>query len=193
MKQGRESYREDTAQLDARTFVFVDETGIDTRLVRRYARAASGERAHGSVPFGSYERLTVLGALGVEGLLAPMVTTAATDTDVFLAYLDQVLIPELVAKKPGATVIMDNLKPHKVAEVKEKLEAAGLKLLYLPPYSPDFSPIEPAWSKIKALLRKAAARTRVALEAALLPALDAISPQDAAGFFAHCGYILPRH
>ena len=190
MKQGRESYREDTAKLDARTFVFVDETGIDTRLVRRYARAAGGERAHGSVPFGSYERLTVLGALGVEGLLAPMVTSAATDTDVFLAYLDQVLIPELVAKKPGATVIMDNLKPHKVAEVKEKLEAAGLKLLYLPPYSPDFSPIEPAWSKVKALLRKAAARTRAALEAALLLALDAISPQDAAGFFAHCGYIL---
>ena len=190
MKQGRKSYREDTAKLDARTFVFIDETGIDTRLVRRYARAASGERAHGSVPFGSYERLTVLGALGVEGLLAPMVTTAATDTDVFLAYLDQVLIPELVTKKPGATVIMDNLKPHKVAQVKEKLAAAGLKLLYLPPYSPDFSPIEPAWSKIKARLRNAAARTRAALEAALLPALDAISPQDAAGFFAHCGYIL---
>jgi transposase len=190
VKQGRESYREETAKLDARTFVFIDETGIDTRLVRRYARAAGGERAHGSVPFGSYERLTVLGALGVEGLLAPMVTTAATDTDVFLAYLDQVLIPELVAKKPGATVIMDNLKPHKVAEVKEKLEAAGLRLLYLPPYSPDFSPIEPAWSKVKALLRTAAARTRAALEAALLPALDAISPQDAAGFFAHCGYIL---
>ena len=87
-------------------------------------------------------------------------------------------------------MIRDNLKPHKVAQVKEKLEAARLKLLYLPPYSPDFSPIEPAWSKINALLRKAAARTRVALEAALLPALDAISPQDAAGFFAHCGYIL---
>ncbi len=161
--------------------------------MRRYARASGGARAHGSVPFGSYERLTVLGALGVEGLLAPMTTTAATDTDVFLAYLDQVLIPELVAKKPGATVIMDNLKPHKVAAVKEKLEAAGLKLRYLPPYSPDFSPIEPAWSKIKTLLRSAAARTREALEAALLAALDAISPQDAAGFFAHCGYILPAH
>lgn len=193
MKQERKEFREQTAQLDARDFVFIDETGIDTRLVRRYARASGGARAQGSVPFGSYERLTVLGALGVDGLLAPMTTPAATDTDVFLAYLDQVLIPELVAKKPGAMVIMDNLKPHKVAAVKEKLEAAGLKLRYLPPYSPDFSPIEPAWSKIKTLLRTAAARTREALEAALLPALDAISPQDAAGFFAHCGYVLPVH
>jgi transposase len=191
VKQEREEYRKQTAQLDARDFVFVDETGIDTRLVRRYARARGGARAHGSVPFGSYKRLTVLGALSMEGLLAPMTTTAATDTDVFLTYLDQVLIPELVAKKPGATVIMDNLKPHRVAEVKEKLEAAGLKLRYLPPYSPDFSPIEPAWSKIKTLLRSAAARTRETLEAALLPALDAISRQDAAGFFTHCGYILP--
>lgn len=193
MKEERKEFRKQTAELDARTFVFIDETGIDTHMVRRYARASGGARAHGSVPFGSYERLTVLGALGVEGLLAPMMTSAATDTDVFLAYLDQVLIPELVAKKPGATVIMDNLKPHRVAAVKEKLEAAGLKLRYLPPYSPDFSPIEPAWSKIKTLLRSAAARTREALEAALLPALDAISPQDARGFFAHCGYILPAH
>jgi transposase len=193
VKQEREEYRKQTAQLDARDFVFIDETGIDTRLVRRYARASGGARAHGSVPFGSYERLTVLGALSLEGLLAPMTTKAATDTDVFLAYLDQVLIPELVAKKPGATVIMDNLKPHRAVAVKEKLEAAGLKLRYLPPYSPDFSPIEPAWSKIKTLLRSAAARTRETLEAALLPALDAISPQDAAGFFTHCGYILPAH
>lgn len=193
MKQERKDFRRATEQLDARTFVFVDETGIDTHLVRRYARARGGARAHGSVPFGSYERLTVLGALGVEGLLAPMTTTAATDTAVFLAYLDQVLIPELVQTKPGATVILDNLKPHRVAKVREKLEAAGLKLLYRPPYSPDFSPIEPAWSKIKTLLRSAAARTREALEAALLPALDAISRQDAAGFFAHCGYSLPAH
>lgn len=191
MKQARKDFREQTEPLDAREFVFVDETGIDTRLVRRYARASGGARAHGSVPFGSYERLTVLGALGVEGLLAPMTTTAATDTAVFLAYLDEVLIPELVEKKPGATVIMDNLKPHRVAAVKEKLEAAGLKLLYLPPYSPDLSPIEPAWSKIKTLLRSAAARSREALETALLSALDAISRHDAAGFFTHCGYMLP--
>ena len=193
MKQERNDFRERTQQLDPRDFVFVDETGIDTHLVRRYARAAGGQRAHGSVPFGSYERLTVLGAIGIEGMLAPMTTSAATDTDVFLAYLDQVLIPELVEKKPGALVLMDNLKPHKVAEVRQKLEAAGLRLLYLPPYSPDFSPIEPAWSKIKMLLRSAAARTREALEAALLPALDAISRQDAAGFFAHCGYVLSEH
>ena len=193
MKQARKEYREHTHTLDVRDLVFLDESGIDTRMVRRYGRAPGGARAHGSAPFGTYQRLTVLGALSLEGLLAPMTTQAATDTDVFLAYLDQVLIPELVKKKPGALVIMDNLKPHKVADVRTKLEAAGLKLLYLPPYSPDFSPIEPAWSKIKTLLRKVAARTLEALEEALLPALDAITPQDAAGFFAHCGYMPPAH
>jgi transposase len=169
--------------------VFVDESGIDTRLVRRYARAHQSERAYGHSPFGSYARLTVLSALALEGMLAPMSTVHATDTAVFLAYLDQVLIPELKAKKPGAVVVLDNLKPHKVPEVKEKLEAAGLGLLYLPAYSPDLSPIEPAWSKLKSLLRSAAARTREALDSALTTALDAISAADAQGFFAHCGYL----
>ncbi len=173
--------------------VFVDESGVDTRLVRRYARAHQSERAHGQCPFGSYERLTVLSALALEGILAPMSTAHATDTAVFLAYLDQVLIPELQEKKPGAVVVLDNLKPHKVPEVKEKLEAAGLGLLYLPAYSPDLSPIEPAWSKVKSLLRAAAARTRDALEAALATALDAITPTDACSFFAHCGYLVPEH
>jgi transposase len=191
VKQARKEFREHARKLDVHNLVFLDESGIDTRMVRRYGRASGGARAHGSAPFGTYHRLTVLGVLSLEGLLAPMTTQAATDTDVFLAYLDQVLIPELVEKKPGALVIMDNLKPHKVPAVREKLEAAGLKLLYLPPYSPDFSPIEPAWSKIKTFLRKAAARTLETLEEALLTALDAITPQDAAGFFAYCGYIVP--
>jgi transposase len=188
VKQERQSFREQQPSLDPALLVFLDETGVDTQMVRRYGRASGGERAHGSVPFGSYKRLTLIGALGCEGLLAPMSTTAATDTAVFLAYLEQVLIPELVEKKPGAIVVMDNLKPHRVAAVKEKLEAAGLHLLYLPPYSPDLSPIEPAWSKLKTFLRKAAARTLEALEAALATALDTVSADDACGFFAHCGY-----
>lgn len=167
----------------------MDESGVDTRLTRRYARAVPGERALGSAPFGSYARLTIVGGLALEGLLAPMSSASAMNTDLFLGYLDQVLIPELRKKKPGAVVVLDNLKPHWAVEVREKLEAAGLRLLYLPPYSPDFAPIEQAWSKLKTLLRTAAARTEEALEAALAEALDRITAADAQGWFAHCGYV----
>lgn len=193
IQKARAEFRLEVQRLRIEDLVFVDESGVDTRLVRRYARAHQSERAHAHSPFGSYERLTVLSALALEGILAPMSTAHATDTVVFLAYLDQVLIPELQEKKPGAVVVLDNLKPHKVPEVKEKLEAAGLGLLYLPAYSPDLSPMEPAWSKVKSLLRAAASRTRDALEAALAPALDAITASDACGFFAHCGYLVPEH
>ena len=171
-----------------RDLVFVDESGVDTRLVRRYARAAPGERALGHAPVGRSARLTITGALALDGLWAPMSSPAAMNTDLFLSYVDQVLIPELVQKKPNAVVVLDNLKPHRAMEVREKLEAAGLGLLYLPPYSPDFAPIEQAWSKLKTLLRTAAARTRDALEAALAEALDRITAADAHGWFAHCGY-----
>ena len=181
------------AGLDPKDLVFLDESGIDTRMVRRYARAAPGERARGSAPFGRYARLTIVGGLSLEGLLAPMTSTAAMNTDLFLGYLDQVLIPELVEKKPGAVVVLDNLKPHLAAEVREKLEAAGLGLLYLPPYSPDFAPIEQAWSKVKTLLRGAAARTKEALETALTEMLDRITAADAHGWFAHCGYQVASH
>lgn len=190
MQQKRSEFREMIAGVDVRALVFVDESGIDTHMVRRYARAAPGERARGSVPFGSYKRLTILGGLAPEGLLGVMSIPAATDTPVFLAYLEQVLIPELVEKKPGAIVVLDNLKPHLVPKVREKLHAAGLRLLYLPPYSPDFAPIEQAWSKLKTLLRTAAARTVEALESALAEVLDRITAEDARGWFQHCGYLL---
>lgn len=190
MQRKRAEFREAVAKLDARDLVFVDESGIDTHLVRRYGRAAPGERARGSVPFGSYQRLTILGGLAPEGLLGVMSIPAATDTPIFLAYLDQVLIPELVEKKPGAVVVLDNLKPHLVPDVRQRLHAAGLRLLYLPPYSPDFAPIELAWSKLKMLLRTAAARTLEALEGALATVLDCITAQDARGWFQHCGYLL---
>lgn len=188
MRRKRTEYRSEIAALDVRDLVFVDESGIDTRMVRRYARAAPGERAHGSAPFGRYGRLTITGGLSLEGLVAPMTSTSAMNTDLFLGYVDQVLIPALVEKKPGAVVVLDNLKPHLAAEVSEKLEAAGLGLLYLPPYSPDFAPVEQAWSKLKTLLRTAAARTLEALETALGEVIDCITAQDARGYFAHCGY-----
>ncbi len=157
-------------------------------MQRRYGRAAPQERAYGSAPFGGYKRLTVVGGLALEGLLAPMSSRHAMDTALFLGYVEQVLIPELVQRKPGAVVVLDNLKPHRAPEVRERLEAAGLRLLYLPPYSPDFAPIEQAWSKLKTLLRTAAARTREALEAALAELLDCITADDAHGYFTHCGY-----
>lgn len=156
-------------------------------MTRRYARAPQGQRALGSVPCG-WERLTLLGALGREGMVASMSIEAATSTPVFLAFLEQVLVPTLVERKPGATVIMDTLRAHHAPAVEPMLKAAGLQLLYLPRYSPDLSPIEPGWAKLKEQLRAKAARDLPSLEAELGPAFAAITPQDAHGWFRHCGY-----
>ena len=170
--------------------VFIDESGADTRLVRRYARAPRGERACGRVPFGSRKRLTMVGGLGLDGLLAPHLFEGAMNTERFLSYLDEKLIPALQEQKPGAVVVLDNLKPHKAAALRETLEAAGLRLLYLPPYSPDLTPIEQAWSKVKTLLRSHAARSQESLAVAMRSALGAVTKQDAQGWFGNCGYAL---
>jgi transposase len=165
--------------------VFVDECGVATNLARRYGRAEGGARAPGAVPYGRWERLTILGGLSLAGLTACMAVDGATDTDVFVAFTEHVLVPAL---RPGQTVVLDNLSPHKAPRVRALIEAAGCRLLFLPPYSPDFNPIEPAWSKLKALLRGAGARTTDALHAALSALVDAITPSDARAFFRHCGY-----
>ena len=130
---------------------------------------------------------------GADGVAGALSIERATDTAVFLASLDHVLIPELRRTKPGAVVIMDNLSPHKAPAVRERLAAAGLELLDLPRYSPDLSPIEPLWAKVKAALRAAAARTVAALEAALGEALAAVTAADARGFFRGCGYAAPAN
>ena len=161
---------------------------MTTNMVRTHGRAPKGRRAYGTAPAGRWRRLTVLGALGAGGVAAAMSIERATDTAVFLAFLDHVLIPALRRTKPDAVVILDNLSPHKAPAVRARLAAAGLGLLYLPRYSPDLSPIEPCWSKVKALLRAQAARTVAALDAALSPALDAVTARDAGGFFRGCGY-----
>ena len=160
-------------------------------MTRRYARAPLGARAHGSAP-GGWRRLTVLGALCGEGMVAAMSIKAATTTRILMAFLQAVLIPELRRRHPGATVLMDNLSAHKPKPVETALTKAGFKLLYLPRYSPDLSPIEPGWSKLKSVLRAVEARTPDALEAALAPALDSITPTDARGWFNHCGYSFPN-
>ncbi len=173
--------------------MFVDEAGVTTAMVRAFGRAPKGQRACGTAPAGTWRRLTVLGALGADGVAGVMSIERATDTAVFLAYLDRVLIPELRAAKPDAVVVMDHLSPHKAPAVRRRLAAAGFELLLLPRYSPDLNPIEPMWSKLKELLRAAAARTIEALEAALAAALARITPDDARGWFQHCGYPLPAN
>lgn len=154
-------------------------------MTRRYGRAVRGCRVHDAVPGNHGRNITVLGALSCYGLDAVMTVEGAADAAVFRAYVQQVLAPTL---KPGDIVVMDNLSVHKVAGIKQAIQAAGASLIYLPPYSPDLSPIEPCWSKIKEKLRGVKARTREALDAALAKIIGRISNSDARGWFAHCGY-----
>jgi transposase len=172
--------------------VFLDESAVLTNMARRYGRSPCGQRAYAKVPFGNWKRLSVLSALGIEGFLATMSIQAATDGVAFAAYLEQVLLPVLRERKPDAVLVMDNLRPHKTPEVQAVLDGSGFAYRYLPAYSPDLSPIEPAWAKVKSYLRWVAARTVEALEQALALALDSITAQDAAGFFRHCGYLCPN-
>jgi transposase len=172
--------------------VFLDECGVLTNMARLFGRSPRGTRAVGTVPLGHWKRLTVLGALGIGGMLATMGIEAATSGAVFLAYLEQVLLPELRRTKPDAVLVLDNLRAHKTAAVRALLDSSGFPYRYLPAYSPDLSPIEPAWAKLKAELRRVAARTTEALHQALGPALDTITAQDAAGFFRHAGYGRPN-
>jgi len=156
-------------------------------MTRNYGRAPRGERVREGTPNSHWRTVTMLAALTTKGLRAPMTIESPTDGDVFLAYLEQVLCPGL---QPGQVVIMDNLAAHKVQGVRQRIEATGARLIYLPPYSPDFNPIEKAWSKIKQLLRSAKARTVEALENAVAEALAAITAENALAWFAHCGYSL---
>ncbi len=168
----------------------MDESGITTAMTRRYARAPAGERAHGSVPAGHWRQLTILGGLSLTGLVACMSIQSATDKPIFIAFTREVLVPEL---RPGQVVVLDNLAPHKADEVRQMIEGAGCRLLLLPPYSPDLNPIEQAWSKLKTLLRSAAARTQEVLEQALTAVINEITAADAQGWFAHCGYAAAPH
>ena len=149
-------------------------------MTRRYARAPRGVRVHETTPEGNWKILTILGAMSLRGMIATMTIEAATDAEIFLAYLDHVLCPAL---RPGDVVVMDNLSSHKVAGVRDRIAAAGAELLYLPPYSPDLNPIEKAWAKLKQLLRTARARTAEALEHAIAELLPNIRPQDAQAWF----------
>ncbi len=162
----------------------MDESGITTRMTRLFARAPKGQRALARAPAGRYERLTLLGALSLEGLGALMTIPAFTNQAVFAAF-EQVLVPSL---RPGQVVVLDNLPAHKYPEVEQAVRRADCKLLFLPRYSPEFNPIEPCWSKLKNHLQSRAAQTLESLQAAVAEALHSITPQNARGWFAHCAY-----
>ena len=172
-------------EIDAERIVFVDEMGSNTSLRALYAWSPKGKRAFGSVPRNWGKNVTLLASITPEGLGPCLAVEGPTTREVFEAYLERVLAPTL---RPGRVVVVDNLSAHKGGRVKEIVEGRGCELLYLPPYSPDFNPIEQAFSKIKGLLRRAEARTREALIEAMGIALSAVSARDARGFFEHCGY-----
>jgi len=171
--------------------VFLDECGVLTSMARLHGRGPRGTRAPGTAPCGRWTRLSVLGALGPDGILAAMSVEAATSGAVFHAYLERVLLPALRERKPDAVLVMDNLGAHKTPKVRHLLDRSGFPYRYLPSYSPDLSPIEPAWAQVKAELRRVAARTPEELHRALGPALDRVSAANAAAYFRHCGYQRP--
>ena len=183
--KARQEFQAAQKFLDAARLVFLDETAATTNMTRRYGRAAVGERLVDAVPFGHYKRVTLVSALRRDGLSAAMTIDGSMTGDRFVAYVEQVLLPTL---QPGDVVILDNLSAHKRAEARELIEAAGCALIFLPAYSPDLNPIENAYSKLKALLRKAKERTVEGLQRFLFAALDAFKSQECANFFAHCGY-----
>ena len=156
-------------------------------MTRLYGRALPGERVIGTVPQNYGQNVTILGAVGVQGIQAVMTVEGPMDTDVFRAYIKHVLGPTLTA---GDIVVMDNLAAHKTPGIQQMLARRRVRLLYLPPYSPDLSPIEPCWSKLKTALRRAKARPREALDTAITDALGTITAMDALGWFQHCGYAL---
>lgn len=165
--------------------MFIDESGVATEMTRLRGRVEGGKRVADSVPVGKRRTLSILGAVSLLGWLAAMTIEAPTDGDVFLAFVQQVLCPKLHS---GHTVVMDNLAAHKVAGVREAIEATGAHLLYLPPYSPDFNPIEPCWAQLKQYLRAAKSRCVDTLQQAISAALPALTPAHAAACFRHCGY-----
>jgi transposase len=183
--EARQRWTEDQPSLDPARLVFIDETGTSTNMTRLRGRARRGARVVGRVPHGHWKITTFVAGLRCDAVTAPFVIDRPMNGVIFRTYLERCLIPTLT---PGDIVIMDNLSSHKVAGVREAIEAAGARLAYLPPYSPDLNPIEQLFAKLKALLRKAAERSIDALWATIGKLLDAFSPQECANYLRHSGY-----
>jgi len=173
--------------LDAGRLIFIDETWAKTNMTRLRGRARIGERLVDKPPHGHWQTTTLIAALGVEGVRCSTVVDGAVNGDIFESFVEQVLVPEL---RPGDVVVMDNLSSHKRARTRRLIERAGAELVFLPPYSPDYNPIEMVFSKVKGLLRSLGCRTRGALWNAMQSVLDQVTPSDACNCFRHCGYTL---
>lgn len=187
-EEERKEWREKAKDLDVSKCRFIDETGSNIALTRLYARAPKGKRARGSVPRNRGKNVTLISDLSVVGLGELFLIDGAANGDLFEAYIEQIFVPTL---HPEEIVIMDNLSIHKRKKVRELIEAQGCQLLFLPAYSPDFAPIEEAFSKIKSVLRGIGARTREDLQEALEYACTTVAASDAAAWFRHCGYLVP--
>jgi transposase len=166
-------------------FVFIDETWVTTNMTRRYGRATRGQRLVDAVPHGHWKTTTFIAALRSTGMTAPMVIDGAINGDLFCAYVNQVLVPEL---RPGDIVVLDNLSSHKRVESQRAIEAVGARVVFLPPYSPDFNPIENAFAKLKRLVRTAKNRTMDELWPFLGQVIDRFDPSECLNYFRHCGY-----
>ena len=178
-------WKADQSSFDPSRLVFIDETGTATNMARRRGRCRRGERLIGRVPHGHWKTTTFVAGLRHDAITAPMVIDRPMNGVIFKAYVERMLAPTLA---PGDIVVMDNLSSHKVDGVRRAIEARGATLLYLPPYSPDLNPIEMAFAKLKALLRKAAERSVDALWQRIGKILDAITPQECRNYFHHAGY-----
>lgn len=187
MRRKRTRFKKEVADLEVDRFKFLDESSVNLSMTRRYGRAAPNQRVVDSAPLPSGPQTTTLAVIGLTGITAPLVLSGAVNGSVFYGYLEQCVVPTL---QPGDVLFMDNLSAHKVAGIEALLDACGAHLIYLPPYSSDFNPIELAWSKVKTILRRLKARTFPDLIEALKQALLAITPQDIRGWFAHCGYTI---
>ena len=187
MKAARENWVDGQHGLAAEHLIFIDESGLSTKMARLRGWAPKGERCRAAIPHGHWRTITFVGGLTLAGFVAPMLLDGPMDGECFLAWIEQMLGPTL---RPGDIVVMDNLAAHKVTGVRQAIEARGAELLYLPPYSPDLNPIENAFAKLKAHVRKSAARTLQALEQAAANALPQFKPGHCANFFAHAGYSL---
>jgi len=181
----RTAWKESQPQIDPTRVIFIDETWAKTNMTRIYGRSQCGSRVVEHVPAGRWETTTFLGALRVQGFVAPLTVDGPINGSLFLAWVKQHLVPTL---SPGDVVIMDNLSSHKVAGVREAIESTGAELRYLPPYSPDLNPIELAFAKLKKLLRDGAERTVDKLWELCGRILDEFSPAECQNYFRHCGY-----
>jgi transposase len=183
----RRQWREGLAVRDAGGYVFLDECGVTTDLLRRYGRSLRGTRLHDHTPCSHWQTHTVIAALRPNALTAPGVFDGPIDSPSFLAYVEQVLVPTL---QPGDVVVLDNLAVHKQPEVRAAIEGAGATLRFLPPYSPDFNPIEQVFAKLKAFLRALKPRTFDDVNALVARALRLFEPTECANYVRHCGYRL---